>query len=119
MGDTEGFLIATEVSNNSPVAQSELCGHQHTPKQYEPRSVAAIQLPSTNRAGRYDAFFILPYISPYRLRIVQEQSDSNCASRSAFCEQFVTLVNEHVDVIRHWIKSDEAHFEQTKYAVLE
>jgi hypothetical protein len=50
---------------------------------------------------------------------VQEQSDSDCASRSAFREQFVTLVNEHPDVIRHWIKADEAHFEQTKYAVLD
>jgi hypothetical protein len=45
---------------------------------------------------------------------VQEQSDSDCASRSAFCGQFVTLVNEHPDVIRQWIKSNEAHFEQTK-----
>ena len=33
------------------------------------------------------------------------------ASRSALCEQFVTLVNEDPDVICCFIVSDEAHFE--------
>jgi hypothetical protein len=50
---------------------------------------------------------------------VQEQSEGDRTSRSAFCGQSVTLVNEHPVVIRHWIKSDEAHFDQTKYAVME
>jgi hypothetical protein len=42
---------------------------------------------------------------------VQDLSDRDFASRRAFCEQFVTLVNEHPDVIRYLIMSDEAHFE--------
>ena len=42
---------------------------------------------------------------------MREVSDRDFASRSAFCEQFVTLVNEHSDVIRQVIMSDEAHFE--------
>ena len=42
---------------------------------------------------------------------MRELSDRDFASRSAFCEQFVTLVNEHSDVIRQVIMSDEAHFE--------
>jgi hypothetical protein len=41
---------------------------------------------------------------------VRELSDRDFASRSAFCEQFVTLVNEHSDVIRQVVMSDEAHF---------
>jgi hypothetical protein len=41
----------------------------------------------------------------------QEMSGREFASRSAFCEQFVTLVNEHSDVIRQVIMSDEAHSE--------
>jgi hypothetical protein len=48
---------------------------------------------------------------PYQLHIVGEVSDRDFAWRSAFCEQFVTLVNEHSDVIRQVIMSDEAHFE--------
>jgi len=116
---TEGFLIATEVSNHTPVAQSELCGHQHTPKQYEPRSVAAIVALNIPCRSLSWILHSALHFRPHKLNIVQEQSDSDCASRSAFCEQFVILVKEHPDVIRHWIKSDEAHFEQTKYAVLE
>jgi hypothetical protein len=42
---------------------------------------------------------------------VSEVSDREFASRSAFCEQFVTLLNEHSDVNRQVIMSDEAHFE--------
>jgi hypothetical protein len=42
---------------------------------------------------------------------VRKLSDREFASRRAFCEQFVTLVNEHLDVIRQVIMSDEAHFE--------
>jgi hypothetical protein len=37
-------------------------------------------------------------------------SDRDFASRSAFCEQFVALVNEHSDAILQ-VMSDEAHFE--------
>jgi hypothetical protein len=36
-------------------------------------------------------------------------SDRDFASRSAFCEQFVTLLNEHSDAIL--VMSDEALFE--------
>jgi hypothetical protein len=42
---------------------------------------------------------------------VRQLSDRDFASRSAFCEQFVTLVNEHSDVIRQVVMSDEAHLE--------
>jgi hypothetical protein len=42
---------------------------------------------------------------------VRELLDRDFASRSAFCEQFVTLVNEHSDIFRQVIMSDEAHFE--------
>jgi hypothetical protein len=42
---------------------------------------------------------------------VRELSDRDFASRSACCEQFVALVNEHSDVIRQVLMSDEAHFE--------
>jgi hypothetical protein len=42
---------------------------------------------------------------------VRELSDRDFASSSAFCEQFVTLVNEHSYVIRQVVMPDEAHFE--------
>lgn len=100
MGETEGFLITREVSNRSPVAQSELCGHQHTPKQHEPRSVAAIQLPSTSsRSLRWIETSFCFTFSPLQVTHCA-RTVNDCASRSAFCEQFFTLVNEHPDVIR-------------------
>jgi hypothetical protein len=48
---------------------------------------------------------------PYQLHNVRELSDRDFASRNAFCEQFVTLVNEHSDVIRQVIMSYEAYLE--------
>jgi hypothetical protein len=42
---------------------------------------------------------------------VRELPDCDFASRSAFCEQFVTLVSEHSDVICQVIMSDEADSE--------
>jgi hypothetical protein len=42
---------------------------------------------------------------------VYEPSDHDFVSRSVFCEQFVTLVNEDPDVIYCLIMSGEAHFE--------
>jgi hypothetical protein len=80
---TEGFLIAAEVSDQTV----------RTPADTDTVR-AAIQLPSTYPAGRHDRYFI-----------VQDQKVHDCASRSTFCEQFVTLVNEHPDVIRHLTKS--------------
>ena len=44
------------------------------------------------------------YFHTYKLNFVQE-----LASRSAFCEQFVTLAKQHADVIYHLIISDEGH----------
>jgi hypothetical protein len=44
---------------------------------------------------------------PHRIQIVLELSDGDFV----FCEQFVTLVNEHTHVIRYLIMSDEAQFE--------
>jgi hypothetical protein len=42
---------------------------------------------------------------------LRELSDHDFAGSGAFCEQFVTLVNEDANVIRQVIMSDEAHFE--------
>ena len=42
---------------------------------------------------------------------MRELSDREFAIRSAFCEQFASLVSEHSDVIRQDMTSDEAHFE--------
>jgi hypothetical protein len=38
--------------------------------------------------------------NPHQLHIVRKLPDRDFASRSAFCEQFFTLVNEHSDAIR-------------------
>lgn len=41
---------------------------------------------------------------------MQELSRRNFAAKSPFYEQFVTLVKEHLDVIRH-LMSDDSHLE--------
>jgi hypothetical protein len=41
---------------------------------------------------------------------VEELSDHEFDSTSAFCKQFLTLVNEKSDAVRQVIKSDEADF---------
>jgi len=51
------------------------------------------------------------HFHPYKLHAVQELSGRNFASKSSFYEQFVTLVKEHPDVIRHLIMSDHSHLE--------
>jgi hypothetical protein len=115
------FRTTASATNKNLKAESELCGHRRKLSEHEPLSVIApnnqhvdIQLPSTYRADRSDGYFIVFTLSPchpYQLHIVREMSDREFASRSAFCEQFVTLVNEHSAVIRQVIMSDEAHFE--------
>jgi hypothetical protein len=51
------------------------------------------------------------HFHPYKLHVVRELSDGDFVSRSAFCEQFITLENELSVIIRHFIMSDEPHFE--------
>jgi hypothetical protein len=48
---------------------------------------------------------------PYKRLIVQELSDPDFASRSAFYVQFITVMNEHPYIIRRLIISDGSHFE--------
>jgi hypothetical protein len=47
---------------------------------------------------------------PYKIQVVQKLSERDFIARKAFCEQFLTLVQEEPDVIRRMM-SDEAHFE--------
>ena len=61
---------------------------------------------SLQRILRSDVHF-----HPYKLQTIQELSGCNFASKSSFYEQFVTLVKEHLDVIRHLIMSDGSHLE--------
>ena len=51
------------------------------------------------------------HFHPYKLHTVQELSGRNFASKSSLYEQFVTLLKEHPDVIRHLIMSDDSHLE--------
>jgi hypothetical protein len=74
---------------------------------------ADIQLPSTYRADRSDGYPILIYIFTPKSLILCKNCQTVILLQEvhAFCEQFVTLVNEYPDVIHHSIMSDEARFE--------
>ena len=58
----------------------------------------------------FNLYVILTYDS-YKIQILQELSDCDFASRSAFCKQFATLVNEHPYDIRYLIRLDEVKLE--------
>lgn len=55
------------------------------------------------------------HFHPFKRHIVKKLSDPDFASRSAFYLQFVTLMNEHLYIIRRLIMPYEGRFELCSY----